>query len=172
MSFGLNISLWQFQLASSHHAEGRKCALEWLGLQLSSSTLPAVERSVFLVPHVCRPLSLLMFYTSFNWSSLIFFSRYHWFVLPFITLQHPPSCPPVCKSLISALVAVQMALCWCFTMGLRSVCLLPSTYSKLLHSSCLVALFAVRPSWFSSTHHRVNCYIVFFNKEEVIKPHM
>lgn len=94
MSFGLNISLWQFQLASSHHAEGRKCALEWLGLQLSSSTLPAVERSVFLVPHVCRPLSLLMFYTSFNWSSLIFFSRYHWFVLPFITLQPPPLLSP------------------------------------------------------------------------------
>lgn len=42
----------------------------------------------------------------------------------------PPPGPPVCKSLISALVAVQMALCWCFTIGLRSVCLMPSAHSN------------------------------------------
>lgn len=75
----------------------------------------------------------LMFQTWSRWSSPIEMFLCHWSVFFIYTpgpCVPPPLDPPVCESLISALVAVQMALCWCFTMGLRSVCLMPSAHSN------------------------------------------
>lgn len=149
----LNINLERPRLPSSHHAGGRKCGFEWLGRRLSSSTLPEVERSihslswygaqlpVFFVhkPPTRWASTAFMFQTWSSRSGPIQIFLDYWFV-SFFFLQPPPtprslcpshpSIPPVCESLVSALVAVQMALCWCFTMGLRSVCLMPSTHSN------------------------------------------
>lgn len=131
---------------SWHHAGGRKCALERLGQQLLSSTLPAVERSMrsvgsytweasrFLCAQkYCRNLNPLLSCFRRDPADQVPFECFFISDL-FNTLQvplwAPPLGPPVCESLISALVAVQMALCWCFTMGLRSVRLMPSTHSN------------------------------------------
>lgn len=98
----------------------------------------AAERSVL-------SLQLLVFSEMFPMTVRLFLTDqalFKFFVIThLLSLSHSPgpcvslpplpcSVPPVRESLISALVAVQMALCWCFTMGLRSVCLMPSTHSN------------------------------------------
>lgn len=99
----------------------------------------------------------LMFYTLSSWSCSIFI-----FIAQLFCLSHSPGpcpllSPLVRESLIWALVAVQMALCWCFTMGLRSMCLMPRTHTKLLHSSCPMALFVVYLHRYSINRHHCSC---------------
>nr|XP_020453588.1 coiled-coil domain-containing protein 63-like isoform X2 [Monopterus albus] len=68
-----------------------------------------------------------------------------------------PSCPPVCTSLISALVAVQMALCWCFTMGLSFLQhlhqALPCQLEDVVSEAALVSLASQLYSLYSSNGH-------------------
>lgn len=105
--------------------------------------------------------STLMFQTWSRWSSPIEMFLCHWFVFSIYTpgpCVPPPLDPPVCESLISALVAVQMALCWCFTMGLRSVCLMPSAHSNFSTPAVsFLFLYIYIFKWFSIKHQGCSC---------------
>lgn len=141
--FGLNISL---QLTSSHHARQEMCS--WVirpaalvfhftsrgeihtlsGADMlcsflfsSCTNLWDVGTGCFDVPDM---IELIKWNVSLSLICIVFLHS------PGPCVSLPLHGPPVCESLISALVAVQMALCWCFTMGLRSVCLMPSTHSN------------------------------------------
>lgn len=171
-----SLSFEQLQPTSSHNAEGRKCALEWLARQqLLSFTKAPEEEMSRLGAGLYNGSSLLSLHrklwdvshqllwrfrhdpddqVAFKWC---FFC--YWLVIFIYTpgpCVPPPPGPPVCKSLISALVAVQMALCWCFTIGLRSVCLMPSAHStstrQLSHSYHLVFFVKKIPQHASGLH--------------------
>lgn len=88
-------------------------------------------------------------HTQFKCLFVLFLSLISFFIYVPGPRAPPPLPPtnglPVCESLIAALVAVQMALCWCFTIGLRSVCLMPLTHTQTsplqLSHFCLFLVF-------------------------------
>lgn len=147
---GLNISLERLQLTSSRQGGDRKCALEWLDHHALSSTPPAMEGSEYSLGSYSEPLLAFFFYwmylnqriwrfppdstdrVPFKCFFVLFcFVFFFYLHSPGPCVPPPPQLPCVLVPRL-LLVAVQMALCWCFTMGLRSVCLcfMPSTHSN------------------------------------------
>lgn len=168
---------------SWHHAGGRKCALERLGQQLLSSTLPAVERSMrsvgsytweasrFLCAQkYCRNLNPLLSCFRRDPADQVPFECFFISDL-FNTLQVPLWAPPP----RSPCVRVPHLSFGCCADGSLLVLHNGSKVSaphaintlKLLHSSCLVALFAAYPKKFSVKHQgpllciRLNCGLEF-----------
>lgn len=109
----------------------------------STSCLDVPDMIQMIRSHLNVPLSLI--------SCLYLHFRS---LCPSLPLLPPPT---VCESLISALVAVQMALCWCFTIGLRSECLMPSAHSNFSTTAVSFLSFGVFIKWFPHERQGYSC---------------